>query len=248
MVFTSSMLRRRINSMTSENDSELDCGVNPELRRQWSTSSFDSVDPETLVLEHLASEDLDKLSTCLSEASSDTSETRSTSVFYDVVQAQLALWTLIFSILYSYAWQQHRKKFLLSLFFVVPLVFTACCGISALLTAIVILGRFFSTPIVGGNDLLKFGQDPDTEQVSFHRRHRSSSGASYRSALSMNSVKSEELPIPVCRRHSSSNGSLNGYAVSEPARPPSQMRKLSYCYSHFSADGNDEYHNRHQQQ
>uniref|UniRef100_A0A0M3JB55 Transmembrane protein n=1 Tax=Anisakis simplex TaxID=6269 RepID=A0A0M3JB55_ANISI len=127
----------------------------------------------------------------------------------------LALWTLVFSILYSYAWQQHRKKFLLSLFFVVPTVFAVCCGISTLLTAIVVLGRIFSTPIVY-TDFLKCEDDPTTGQTSYPRRHRTYSGTSCRSSLSIRSATSAEdvhLPVPLCRRHSSSNGSINGKCI-----------------------------------
>ncbi|KAK6012588.1 hypothetical protein OSTOST_22240 [Ostertagia ostertagi] len=55
---------------------------------------------------------------CLSDdvtVSSDPGKELSTSIFYDVVQALVALWTCVFSLLYSYAWRQHRKKFILSI-------------------------------------------------------------------------------------------------------------------------------------
>ncbi|RCN31414.1 hypothetical protein ANCCAN_22796 [Ancylostoma caninum] len=47
--------------------------------------------------------------------SSDPGKELSTSIFYDVVQALVALWTCVFSLLYSYAWRQHRKKFIMSI-------------------------------------------------------------------------------------------------------------------------------------
>ncbi|KHN82112.1 hypothetical protein Tcan_14833 [Toxocara canis] len=152
----------------------------------------------------------------LTIASTETKDATRGSLLYDIIQAQLALWTLVFSILYSYAWQQHRKKFLLSLFFVVPTVFTVCCGISALLTVIVILGRIFSTPIVC-TDLLRYCDDPTTGQTSYPRRYRSYSGNSCRSSLSMRSASIEDiqLPVPLCRRHSS-NGSINSSVIIEP--------------------------------
>uniref|UniRef100_A0A0M3IUF9 Transmembrane protein n=1 Tax=Ascaris lumbricoides TaxID=6252 RepID=A0A0M3IUF9_ASCLU len=147
----------------------------------------------------------------LVKASSEPNDVTRGSLLYDIIQAQLALWTLVFSILYSYAWQQHRKKFIFSLFFIVPTVFTVCCAISALLTVIVILGRLFSTPI-GYTELLKYGEDPTTGQTTYPRRHRSYSGTSCRSSMSVRSALSVEdvqLPVPLCRRHSS-NGSING--------------------------------------
>uniref|UniRef100_A0A914ZL57 Uncharacterized protein n=2 Tax=Parascaris univalens TaxID=6257 RepID=A0A914ZL57_PARUN len=174
------------------------------------SSSMESLDPEIMLAEHCTSDDLDKLSICLSEASSEPNDTTRGSILYDVMQAQLALWTLIFSILYSYAWQQHRKKFIFSLFFIIPTVFTVCCAISALLTVIVILGRLFTTPI-GYTELLKYGEDPTTGQTTYPRRHRSYSGTSCRSSMSIRSALSVEdvqLPVPLCRRHSS-NGSIN---------------------------------------
>jgi len=115
-------------------------------------SSLDSLD-QSVYDAH--SEDLDKLSVCLSEASSDNEDKRA-SLFGELLQAQLALWTLIGSIFFSYVWQQHRKKFLFSLFVVVPPVIILCITISSLLTAIVILGRIFSTPL-RFEDILKFG-------------------------------------------------------------------------------------------
>ncbi|VDK28014.1 unnamed protein product [Anisakis simplex] len=50
-------------------------------------------------------------------------------------------------------------------------------------------------------------------QTSYPRRHRTYSGTSCRSSLSIRSATSAEdvhLPVPLCRRHSSSNGSING--------------------------------------
>ncbi|KHJ75673.1 hypothetical protein OESDEN_24711 [Oesophagostomum dentatum] len=47
--------------------------------------------------------------------SSESGKELSTSIFYDVVQALVALWTCVFSLLYSYAWRQHRKKFIMSI-------------------------------------------------------------------------------------------------------------------------------------
>ncbi|CAJ0585758.1 unnamed protein product, partial [Mesorhabditis spiculigera] len=162
-----------------------------------------------------------------SMASSDTREI-SGSLFYDVVQAQVALWTCIFSLLYSYAWRQHRKKFIMSIFIIVPTVFTICCLISTLLTTIVVLGRLFSSPYTYTDFLnLKEKILPADSDMAPTGRKRTLSGAS---TISWHSEVGQQdvLPRPLCRRHSASNGSVNG------SRPPS--RKLSYCYSHTPAE------------
>ncbi|CAD5215143.1 unnamed protein product [Bursaphelenchus xylophilus] len=219
--------------------------INPALS---SYSSMDSLhDP---YCSDVPSEDLDKLSTCLSEASSDSNERKETSVFTDILQAQLALWTLFGSIFYTYAWQQHRKKFLFSLFVVVPPVALVCCTISSMLTCIVILGRVFSSP-VRFEDMLNY---KSTEMTENGIRRRSNSINSLNSLASGRSSSCEELPKPVCRKHSNtygsynslnqislrstspsmySNGSVNGRCG------PSPSHKLSYTFAHCSG-GADE--------
>lgn len=188
------------------------------------------------------------------------SETHS-SVFYDIAQAQVGLWTCVFSLLYSYAWGQHRKKFLMSIvsplcpaqpsspvqFFVVPTVFFVCCAISALLTAIVIIGKIFSTEIAykqflnledrlaecTGRNRRQLSEDAirleDIDVAGLTRRHRLNSAASDISITS-----DEYLPKPLCRRHSGSHTSLCH------SRPPSVNRKLSYAFSHQNAVSDDE--------
>ncbi|CAI4221298.1 unnamed protein product [Auanema sp. JU1783] len=159
----------------------------------------------------------------ISGVSNDSCKDANSSLFYDVLQAQLALWTCIFSILYSYAWGQHRKKFLISIFFVIPTVFMICCGISTLLTTIVVLGRLFSAPVTY-KDFLKVDERRGPDGKLY--RQRSYSGAS-------SDVYVEDyLPKPLCRRHSSSHGSLC-------SRPPSVNRKLSYCLPHTNAPDDD---------
>jgi len=188
--------------------------ISERLGKVSSVSSIDTIDQtEEAYLSDCPSDDLDKLSMCLSEASSEDVDKKS-SMFSDIVQAQLALWTLIGSIFYSYAWQQHRKKFLFSLFVMVPMITIVCCTLSSLLTAIVIIGRVFSTP-VRFQDVFKMGANPDDEDktrpgaVGKHGsiRRRSTSGNSVHSSMSGRSTSCEELPKPVCRKHSTSNGS-----------------------------------------
>uniref|UniRef100_A0A914CG14 Uncharacterized protein n=1 Tax=Acrobeloides nanus TaxID=290746 RepID=A0A914CG14_9BILA len=138
---------------------------------------------------------------------SEKQEVKKAPVIYEIINSQLALWTLVFSFLYSYAWKQHRKKFLMSMVFVVPTVMIVLCTISSLLTVIVILGRIFSTPIKI-DDMLKFGHNEEDDQA--YPRRRSLSGTSCRSSLSGRSSSTDELlPKPFCRKHSMSNGSLN---------------------------------------
>ncbi|EYC22846.1 hypothetical protein Y032_0016g2985 [Ancylostoma ceylanicum] len=163
------------------------------------------------------------------QVSSDPGKELSTSIFYDVVQALVALWTCVFSLLYSYAWRQHRKKFILSIFFVVPTVFTVCCIISGLLATMVVLGRMFSTPIAY-KDFLNMREKMLNRQDSINcgKRQRSYSGAS-----SVSVTSEDYLPKPLCRRHSVSHNSLC-------SRPPSVNRKYSYAYSHYNACDSDE--------
>lgn len=199
-----------------------------------SVSSIDSIEVDQMeaYVSDCTSDDLDKLSMCLSEVSSENPDGRKPSLFSDIVQAQLALWTLIFSIFYSYAWQQHRKKFLFSLFFVVPPVILVCCTISSLLTTIVILGRIFSTPL-RFQDMFKFGKaDEDEVRTNLGstyggsgslRRRRSMSGNSCHSSASNRSSSCEELPKPTCRKHSTSyyTGSTMSLVCGTPTSPPS---------------------------
>ncbi|KAI6183967.1 hypothetical protein M3Y97_00545600 [Aphelenchoides bicaudatus] len=198
---------------------------------------------ESLDQAYNSDHELDKLSVCLSEASSDHSNEsgKRPSLFREVIQAQLALWTLIGSIFYSYAWQQHRKKFLLTLFVVVPPVIIFCITISSLLTTIVIIGRIFSTPF-SFKDVIQFGggeEETDENQAAV-RHFRTLSVNSYQSSVSGNSINDDFLPRPVCRKHSTSNGSLNqisngtasptSYNGINGKSPPSH--RLSYTFSH----------------
>lgn len=158
--------------------------------------------------------------------------TQSTSVIYDIIQAQLALWTCVGSLMYSYAWRQHRKKFIISIFFVIPTVIAVCFAISGLLTTIVILSRVFSTPFAY-HDFLSYanghidgaGGDGSPQPMA---RLRSYSGTS-----TVSSNGDELLAKPLCRRHSSSSSVCGVMAPCTASRPPS--RKLSYSYSHKSA-------------
>ncbi|GMT16555.1 hypothetical protein PFISCL1PPCAC_7852, partial [Pristionchus fissidentatus] len=195
------------------------------------SSSYNSFDQDVLMDELVFGDELDKLSSCLSEASSEARAgpcPQSTSIFYDIIQAQLALWTCVGSLMYSYAWRQHRKKFIISIFFVIPTVIAVCFAISGLLTTIVVLSRLFSTPFAY-HDFLSYANGHIEQQGDGSPqpigRLRSYSGAS-----SISSNGEEILPKPLCRRHSSSS-SVCG--VMTCSRPPS--RKLSYSYSHKSA-------------
>ncbi|CAO4366131.1 unnamed protein product [Caenorhabditis nigoni] len=199
----------------------------PSQRRRCTisrSSSIDSISGEALLADYCSSDELDKLSTALSEVSSEGNNEHSTALLYDLFQAQLALWTCAFSLLYSYAWMQHRKKFLLSIFIVVPVTFTLTCAMSWLLSCIVIIGRIFSTPVDYKHyfDLSRHGGlDFDRETVCEAFRQRSMSGAS-----SSSFQDESTLPKPLCRRHSSH--------TSLCSRPPSVNRKLSYVFSHHN--------------
>jgi len=178
------------------------------LKKISSSSSVDSISPEYLLSDIFSSDELDKLSGCLSEVSSESGEQTSNSVFHDIVQAQLALLTYVASLLYSYAWQQHRKKFLLTMVFVVPTVFSIACGVSMLITLVVILTRLFTN---GPFDYSMFTMTSCTNQ-----RRRTPSGQSRKSSMSCRSsisLSDDHQPPPLCRRHS---------AVSSGSRPPSR--------------------------
>ncbi|GMR37715.1 hypothetical protein PMAYCL1PPCAC_07910 [Pristionchus mayeri] len=211
-----------------------DSKMNASGRSLSRSSSFNSIDQDAIMDELVFGDELDKLSSCLSEASSEThggqNGTQSTSVIYDIIQAQLALWTCVGSLMYSYAWRQHRKKFIISIFFVIPTVIAVCFAISGLLTTIVILSRVFSTPFAyhdflsyANGHIDKEGGDGSPQPMA---RLRSYSGTS-----TVSSNGDDLLAKPLCRRHSSSSSVCGVMACS--SRPPS--RKLSYSYSHKSA-------------
>ncbi|KAI6242639.1 hypothetical protein M3Y99_00168600 [Aphelenchoides fujianensis] len=209
-----------------------------------STDSLNGLDHDAYASD-AQSEDLDKLSLCLSEASSESNDGKRPSLFSELIQAQLALWTLIGSILYSYAWQQHRKKFLLSLFVVIPPVVIIVCTMSSLLTAIVIMSRIFSTSLCF-EEILKGNDSRDSVDGGFQQRYRTTSMNSTASLMSGRSSSCEKLPEPMCRKHSTSNGSLhqishrsispnsidNGSGIRSPSH------RLSYAFAH-SSGGND---------
>jgi hypothetical protein len=237
-----------------------DSGTDGEKMPEVSSGcSLDLLDQEAYVSDY-ASDDLDKLSTCLSEVSSEELDSKRNSIFRDIFQAQLALWTLIISIFYSYAWQQHRKKFLISLFVVVPPVIIVCCTMSSLLTAIVILGRIFSAPL-RFDDMLKCGQyEADSDDMQLNgmqnivRRRRSASG---NSSVSGRSSSCEELPKPACRKHSTCSTSQlqlnsplspttftftngNGGYFGLTGRSASiTSTRMGYTYTHCSGGGDE---------
>jgi hypothetical protein len=247
--------RRSSNGMSSSTTNNNDL-----LKKAGSSSSIDSLDQEAYFSD-CYSDDLDKLSTCLSEVSSEEDDPKRNNVVQDLIQAQLAFWTLVFSFLYSYAWQQHRKKFLMSIFVGIPLVLMVCFTIAWLLGTIVILSRLFSTSLKI-EEMLKYGKC-DTAEADANRRRRTLSNASRCSLVSLSGRSSscEELPKPVCRKHSSSNSSLNqilmsnnngnaAFSTGSRAVSPtfsftrqistaSPTRKLSYAYTHQTADDDE---------
>lgn len=196
---------------------------------------------------YYSSDELDKLSLCLSEASSEHETKKKATLCNDIIQAQLALWTLVFSIFYSYAWQQHRKKFLMTIIFVVPTVIFVCCGISILLTNIIILGRMF-TNTLSFEDILNNQKTFMTEDNNKGvKRKRTLSIDSWHSSLSNHSMLNNEidsLPTPSCMKHASSllNNYVSSYNVIENNSSlyytgnGTVPRKLSYTTTHYTSD------------
>jgi hypothetical protein len=250
--------RRSSNGLSSNNNEKL------LLKNVGSSSSIDSLDQEAYFSD-CYSDDLDKLSTCLSEVSSEEDDPKRNNVVQDLIQAQLAFWTLVFSFLYSYAWQQHRKKFLMSIFVGIPLVLIVCFTIAWLLGTIVVLSRLFSTSLKI-EEMLKYGKCDN--EADLNRRRRTLSNASRSSLVSYSERSSscEELPKPVCRKHSSSNSSLNQILMSNGCGIPlsngsravsptfsftrqisasSPTRKLSYAYTHQTADDDEGFESIH---
>jgi len=183
------------------------CGYKSRLNRKLSSaSSYDGQVDEQELNETYRSEDLDKLSICLSEASSVDIETRQRpSLYEDIVNAQMGLWTIIVTVFYSYGWKQHRKKFVLSVFVFLPLAVLICCTLSALFTTTVILGRIFCTPVPARfDDFINGNDDQDEGGAGGLRRDRTNSGNSSNSGRSF-----EELPRPMCRKHSNEGSSLS---------------------------------------
>ncbi|KAL7072642.1 hypothetical protein ACQ4LE_007830 [Meloidogyne hapla] len=241
--------RRSVNGIGKVGSaSSLSAGKEPEniLNPEWLSDDFCS------------SEELDKLSMCLSEASSSENNggRQRQSLLADIIQAQLALWTLIITIFYSYAWQNHRKKFLLSVFVVLPTAMVVCCTLSSMLTVIVILGRFFSSP-VRFQDILHVDGANDDNDGSVSTAGGNGGGGIRRRATSVSSCHScgsikgfnfscDELPKPMCRKHSAEgsslslfggNGNGSGIVRSDSIGGYSTRPRLTHQYSHSPADG-----------
>uniref|UniRef100_A0A1I7XQ71 Conserved plasma membrane protein n=1 Tax=Heterorhabditis bacteriophora TaxID=37862 RepID=A0A1I7XQ71_HETBA len=172
--------------------------------------SVDSLEPDAIITEYFSSDELDKLSSCLSEEVA-VYEILNSSCFKTKVMTKEVVLIYIDG------------------FFVVPTVFTVCCAISTLLTTIVILGRIFSTPI-DYKEFLSIRENMIERQDSTDGAHRQ---RSYSGASDMSMASEDYLPKPLCRRHSSSHNSLC-------SRPPSVNRKYSYAYSHYNANDSDE--------
>jgi hypothetical protein len=239
-------------TLTQRSSNGMNNNEKPCMKKFSSSSSIDSLDQECYFSD-CYSDDLDKLSTCLSEVSSEEDDPKRNSIIHDLIQAELAFWTLVFSFLYSYAWTQHRKKFIMTIFVGIPVVFIVCFTIAWLLGTIVVLSRLFSTSIKI-EEMLKYGKCENDEG---NRRRRTLSNASKCSIISGRSSSGEELPKPVCRKHSSSNTSLNqilmltnGFSNGSRAVSPtfsfarqisnaSPTRKLSYTYTHQTADDDE---------
>ncbi|KAF7640329.1 hypothetical protein Mgra_00000150 [Meloidogyne graminicola] len=233
---------------------------------------INNLNQEWLSDDFCSSEELDKLSMCLSEASSseNNGSRQRQSLLADIVQAQLALWTLIITIFYSYAWQNHRKKFLLSVFVVLPTAMVICCALSSMLTIIVVLGRFFSSPVRFQDILHVDGGGDDNNDGSISTtigtigggggnsgviRHRTTSLSSCHScgvggggggSIKGFSFSCDELPKPMCRKHSAegsslslfgSNGNGGGIVRSDSIGGYSTRPRLTHQYSHSPADG-----------
>uniref|UniRef100_A0A915NHS1 Uncharacterized protein n=1 Tax=Meloidogyne floridensis TaxID=298350 RepID=A0A915NHS1_9BILA len=199
------------------------------------------LNPEWLSDDFCSSEELDKLSMCLSEASSSENNggRQRQSLLADIVQAQLALWTL---------------------FVVLPTAMVVCCTLSSMLTVIVILGRFFSSP-VRFQDILHVdgGNDDNDGSVSTTGGGNGGGGGIRRRTTSVSSCHScggssikgftfscDELPKPMCRKHSAegsslslfgSNGNGSGIVRSDSIGGYSARPRLTHQYSHSPADG-----------
>uniref|UniRef100_A0A915NQN9 Uncharacterized protein n=1 Tax=Meloidogyne floridensis TaxID=298350 RepID=A0A915NQN9_9BILA len=161
------------------------------------------------------------------------------SLLADIVQAQLALWTL---------------------FVVLPTAMVVCCTLSSMLTVIVILGRFFSSP-VRFQDILHVdgGNDDNDGSVSTTGGGNGGGGGIRRRTTSVSSCHScggssikgftfscDELPKPMCRKHSAegsslslfgSNGNGSGIVRSDSIGGYSARPRLTHQYSHSPADG-----------
>uniref|UniRef100_A0A0N4ZCQ8 Transmembrane protein n=1 Tax=Parastrongyloides trichosuri TaxID=131310 RepID=A0A0N4ZCQ8_PARTI len=209
----------------------------------------DSFEPGALynAKRYSSSDELDKLSMCLSEASSEQEQKKKTSLASDIIQAQLALWTLVFSIFYSYAWQQHRKKFLMTIIFVVPTVVIVCCGISILLTNIIILGRLFTNTLsfedILNNHRNELIEEEKCKEVKRKRTYSVDSCNSSVSSYASINTERDSLPTPSCIKHSSLTSLNYGPGTNSMDKNPSYYsnngttsRKLSYTATHYTCD------------
>uniref|UniRef100_A0A915MFS1 Uncharacterized protein n=1 Tax=Meloidogyne javanica TaxID=6303 RepID=A0A915MFS1_MELJA len=147
----------------------------------------------------------------------------------------------------------------LSEFVVLPTAMVVCCTLSSMLTVIVILGRFFSSPVRFQDILHVDGGNDDNDGSVSTTGGGNGGGGIRRRTTSVSSCHScggssikgftfscDELPKPMCRKHSAegsslslfgSNGNGSGIVRSDSIGGYSARPRLTHQYSHSPADG-----------
>nr|CAD2170907.1 unnamed protein product [Meloidogyne enterolobii] len=213
------------------------------------------LNPEWLSDDFCSSEELDKLSMCLSEASSSENNggRQRQSLLADIVSSSIGTLDFNYNNILFLCLAKSSKE--ISSF----CAMVVCCTLSSMLTVIVILGRFFSSPVRFQDILHVDGGNDDNDGSVSTTGGGNGGGGIRRRTTSVSSCHScggssikgftfscDELPKPMCRKHSAegsslslfgSNGNGSGIVRSDSIGGYSARPRLTHQYSHSPADG-----------
>ncbi|KJH49455.1 hypothetical protein DICVIV_04392 [Dictyocaulus viviparus] len=189
MARTSSNKKQKAREQSEDAPVDTPCGRPFCVSR---TSSHDSVSHGLCSDQHSSSEEIERLCQSLNEAMNEPPMNMFSALIYEILQALVTLWMCIFSFFYTYAWRQEKKKFLMSVFVVIPSVVIVGGFVSGLLIMLVILGKIYSG-LTALKRKISRENEPETDDWRNH---------SY--SLRMASLRADELlKRSLCRRHSS---------------------------------------------